>query len=108
MFVTLTSQHSQTVQSLDNFVDHNWGCTSTYCSLSYPLRSLKNDLFVDLYKNMSQARENPRGLVAVSIFVRLAESIYRNSNFEDFSKYLDRVSQSSKFLLSEASDLNNH
>ena len=45
-----------------------------------------------LYKNMSQARENPRGLVAVSIFVRLAESIYRKSNFEDFSKYLDRVS----------------
>ena len=33
----------------------------------------------------------PRGLVGVSIFVRLAESIYRKSNFEEFSKYLDRV-----------------
>ena len=49
-------------------------------------------IILELYKNISQARENPRGLVGVSIFVRLAESIYRKSNFEDFSKYLDRVS----------------
>ena len=53
------------------------------------------EIFLDLYNNMSEAREMPRGLVCVSVFVRLAESIYRKSNFEEFSKYLDRVSKKS-------------
>ena len=61
----------------EKFVYHNWGCTSIYCPLSYPLRSLKCTysqnkhaaLFLDLHhknipeKSVKIFRINLRGAV---------------------------------------------
>jgi len=45
----------------------------------------------ELYENMSVARNSPRGLVAVSVFVQISESLYRKSQFNHIANHLDKL-----------------
>ena len=47
--------------------------------------------YLELYPNMSIARENPNGLVAFAILVQITESLYRKSDFDFISVHLDKV-----------------
>ena len=55
------------------------------CFLGHPV------YYLELYPNMSIARENPNGLVAFSILVQITESLYRKSDFDFISVHLDKV-----------------
>ena len=52
---------------------------------------MKNTSILDLYTSMAEARNQPRGLVVVAVFVEVTESTYRKSDFNLIAPHLDKV-----------------